>query len=365
MILFIGKQEKGFFVEEVGQLFQLETGYIVENADIKKQINKILTYQNCTYMIFDIEQYVNGAEEIADEISKISKVNNAKAIIYASGYLKTSDIIIELLACGIGNYIFATNLSMKKDQLEKCLNGYYDQNGMDELKDIEIIDKNKELESLILSADSKNIGVVGTMQRIGTTTQSVQIIKFLMLNGYTAAYIEMNTSKYVETLPHYYDECEVDKDIGRVKFNNIDMYYDANKIPEILKLNYDFYVYDYGVYDSHSFNKVSFFEKNIKIMVCGIKANELAETTKVIASSFYSDTTYIFSFVSEADRENVYTLMEERRKYTFFASYTPDLFVFGNSNIYKNFINIENKNTNEKKRKGLSKFLSGIVKNKG
>lgn len=54
------------------------------------------------------------------------------------------------------------------------------------------------------------------------------------------------------------------------------------KIADILQLGYNFYVYDYGVYNSADFNKTSFLEKNVKIFVVGSKPNELPYTTNIL-----------------------------------------------------------------------------------
>lgn len=351
MIIFVGKMDQGYFVEEYASRSNAKFKCIPENGDIKKQTNAILNTKGCQYMIFDVEQYINSSDIIAEEIYRISKVNNAKPIIYASGYLSTSEIVIECLKRQITNFIFATSPGKKNDQLEKCINGYYDVNGMEEISNIIITDEEEEINEIKKVFNFKSIAVVGTINRIGTTTQAIQILKCLLLNGYKACYVEMGNTGYVENLATFY-ESEVDEDLGKVTFENTDMYFKSEKIAEILKLGYDYYIYDYGKFEDTNFNKISFLEKDLKIIVCGVKPNEMAATTEIIGNTFYSDASYIFSFVPESEQKEILELMEDKANLSYFSQYAPDPFTYCNSDIYQKILRVENKNSDNIKSKG-------------
>lgn len=350
MIVFIGSKVKGFFVEEIAEQKGMQAVFIESSHDIRNQINMILEVQGPKFMIFDVEQYTNDAETLANELQRIRKVNNAKIIIFAEGYLPNSTMIISLLKNEFKNFIFATSLGKKKDQLEKCMNGYYDANGMEELKDIELLEEKEEIEQIKKDRGFRSIAVAGTMSRIGTTTQALQIVKFLMFNGYKAAYIQMNSTGYAQNLAEYY-ETECNDELGKVTYENTDLFYKPEKISELLKMDYDFYVYDFGVFEDTDYSKVSFLEKDIKIVVCGVKANEIIKTTAIIDNVFYADVNYIFSFVPDGDKADVYELMDEKKEKSFFSGYVPNPFQFCNSDIYSKFIEIEDRSENKRKKK--------------
>lgn len=342
-LLFIGNLENGFFVEEYAVSKKAEIKFIASNVNIKEQINQILDIKGCDYMIFDLEQYINEAYVIAEEIVRISRVNNAKPIIYAGGYQTNSSIIAALVKRDIVNFIFGVTPQVKRDQLEKCINGYYDENGMDEIKNINFVEEEEDLSELKAKHNFRTIAVTGAISRIGTTTQSIQMMKYLMLKGYRVCYIQMNTTGYVENLASFY-ESELDDEHGKVTFNSVEMFYKADKISDILKLGYDFYVYDYGVFEDTNFNKISFLEKDVKIIVCGTKPNEMEATMQLISNVFYVEAYYIFNFIPTADQEEILNLMKEQREQVFFSDYAPETFEFCNSPIYEKMLPVEDIN---------------------
>ena len=97
MIIFIGQEEKGFFAEEVAKSrLKEETVYVPEDAHIASQVNEILSYGNCSYMVFDIEQYHDEAKKLAEELKRLQNTNNAEIVILACGYSMKSEVIMQL-----------------------------------------------------------------------------------------------------------------------------------------------------------------------------------------------------------------------------------------------------------------------------
>ena len=72
------------------------------------------------------------------------------------------------------------------------------------------------------------------------------------------------------------------------------MFYRKDKIAEVLRLGYEYYIYDFGIFDSVGFSLVSYLEKNLKIRVCGIKPNEAPYITDILASLYDKDIEYFF-----------------------------------------------------------------------
>ena len=136
-MIFVGSLDKGYFAEEVCNKFNLSFDYVQEAAHISEQVNEILSYQKQDYTIFDVEQYIDEAEDVVDGIIKICNANNSKPIIFAAGYMNNSNIIVSAANKGITYFVTAVMLSDMKDQLEKCLNGYYDANGISEVEELQ------------------------------------------------------------------------------------------------------------------------------------------------------------------------------------------------------------------------------------
>ncbi|MBP2661566.1 MAG: hypothetical protein H6Q69_4598 [Firmicutes bacterium] len=83
--------------------------------------------------------------------------------------------------------------------------------------------------------ESQTIAVAGCLGRIGTTTQAMQIIKYLTLMGYRACYIEMNRHGYIDGVKELYNNIKEDRKAKRVTFEGIDMFKQEN-IAEVISL---------------------------------------------------------------------------------------------------------------------------------
>lgn len=351
MILYIGHKDKGAWISEEAFKLNADVEFISEDTDINNQVNVILASKDCTCMVFEAEQYLNDAEEIAEGIKKISAVNNAKAILYAPGHTGETTLIRAATSAGLKYFILGFTLSDQKDELFKCINGYYDVHKRQELAPEAVKEKSDVPEKALMPY--KNIALCGASSRIGTTTQALQIIKYLILNGYKAAYIQMNDHKYVELLNEWFisEQSADDKELGKITYMNVDMFYNLSKIEKILKSGYDYYVFDYGVFKDKDFNKVSFLEKDLRIFVCGAKPNELEEAYKVIESAYYNDVSYIYSFVPAEQRGDVLELMAGKAERTFFAESTFDPFKYCNSDIYSRLLPVNDISQNAKAKK--------------
>ena len=177
-------------------------------------------------------------------------------------------------------------------------------------------------------AINETIAVAGCCRRIGTTTQALQIIKYILLNGCRACYIQMNDYGFVEKIASYYTDVLEDKEMGRVTYENIDMYYNLNRLPDILNMEYEYYIYDCGVYEQDDFNKISFLEKNIKIIVGGSKVNEIEYMTNAISTTYHTDVKYIFNYIEDVKdtKNDIIELMDNLEERTYFAPYAPNSF---------------------------------------
>lgn len=352
MIIFVGSKEKGYFCEDLAAKFDQAVEYIDTDIHIVNQIPEIMNYkENCEYLVVDVEQYADDADVIIDSLMKVKEAVNTKIIIYAVAFSPKSELLSGLYSRGIRNYIFSEMLSDKKKDLTNCINGFYEQWGYESLGIYFEGEDEDNAEEITKKEKVKTIGVAGAVRRMGTTTQALQIVKYLKFNGYKAAYFEMNNHGFVKAVREFYENSQYDEMEGLTEYQNVDMYYKAERLKEVQDKDYEYIVYDYGVYSEHDFNKVSFLEKDIQIFVVGSKPDEFEKTYELIKSNFYNDVFYVFNFTAETEKKDIKELMEDKADKTFFADESKDPFTFGNSEIYKKMIPIENKSEEKKEKK--------------
>lgn len=193
----------------------------------------------------------------------------------------------------------------------------------------------------------RTIGVIGSLDRIGTTTQAIQITRFLSNIGQSVCYVQDNDSNFLDMLIKYYYDVNVDTGSECILYDGL---YLNRKKNLVYDKEYEVEVYDYGC----PVNIPSdFFEKNIRIVVCGGSPDEIDRLTAMI-SQLYSDDKiyYLFSFVANHDKQNVLDIMSERKSKCYFAPYSPDCFSQisdENADMYYDILGIEK----PKKKKGL------------
>ena len=193
----------------------------------------------------------------------------------------------------------------------------------------------------IIKKESQSIAVAGCLGRIGTTTQAIQIVKYLNLMGYRACYIEVNRNGYVDRMPESYRDIKEDRRTKRIICEQVDMFR-RQHIAEISKLGYEFLVKDYGAVSDSSFEKISYLEQDFRIMCGGIKPNEINYVYSLLLNDSYAATGYIFSFVPNANRAATVEFMEEKGDCTFFADYVPDAYTYSATanNIYRTLLKL-------------------------
>ena len=72
------------------------------------------------YIIFDIEQYVDNAEALAEEIMQIGRAKSWTVVIYAPGYDRESRIVQQLMYQGIRYFVYSGNFAEAREELEHC-----------------------------------------------------------------------------------------------------------------------------------------------------------------------------------------------------------------------------------------------------
>ena len=358
MLLYVGEKENGFYVEDIAHEYGEDveyTGYIPHVSGLAA----LLTRNSCRHIVINIDQFLDDYEAQVLEISRARNVSGANIIIQAIGYSLHSEIVQALAAQGIKNFVVAVSLSGQKEQLERSIRGT---NTILQESDPAIIQAEPEpamepaeparREQPVQTA-SRTISIAGCCHRIGATTQAIQIIKYLHLQGYTACYLEMNNNRFVEQLRRLYSVVENDEKSGKVVYRGVDMYFNKLMYPYVLKQPYDFFVYDFGSFTDERFDLTSFFEKNFQVAVCGCFPNEFESMGVAVSKTLKYDVSYIFSFCSTEEQRDILEQMEDKSRQTFFAPYTPDAFLYSSNSdpIYQKIFQIEQRHTVQKKKR--------------
>lgn len=154
MIILVGNELKmGGLSEVLQDRLNEELTYIKENINILNQENEILHIgKNINYIIYDISQYFNEAEEIINIIKRIRRVNKAKVILYVETDNPKNELVKCAVASQIKSFINANkNLSQQKDELEKIITGFYEANLREDVLAVEeeLREKNKTLNEFV------------------------------------------------------------------------------------------------------------------------------------------------------------------------------------------------------------------------
>lgn len=70
---------------------------------------------------------------------------------------------------------------------------------------------------------------------------------------------------------------------------------------------------NHGAFNSPDFNKISFLEKDTKIMILGSNPGEIQSSTELIDNIFYQNVNYIFNFTAKADQEDLLAMMGKKQ----------------------------------------------------
>lgn len=340
-ILFYGEKEKQFYFLPYAQS---------KNLDCR--CNNIVTFNIDTAAAEIIaespDELIIDADCIVDDgacASKIADIKDAigcRVIIIAPGYDMQSMLLKKFIVAGIKDFVTAPILGHARREYAAI------HEGRSTLTDEDVFKVRSEDFAKKISSDAAleeneekklmTIGVCGCIERIGTTTLALQLAKHLSLEGRKVAYLERNKSGFIAATKEAY-KCEEDEALGKISFDDIDMFYDLSLIKRIIAEGYDCLIYDYGV--STNDNIVSILEQDEIFICCGLKNKELTGTYEVLRRFLHSDGSinYCFNFVHPSLYEQTLAMMGKKRNKTMFLGYTPEMLILESDN-HNSFENI-------------------------
>lgn len=346
MILYIGNEEDAQFLNG-----QFQESIFCERASNPKDLNYAFNKakENAyNYIFIDLKSILAQSQQIIAEIQSLQEINhNAQIIVVAEGYDKRSVMIKQLEQAHIYNVINAELDGDKIQQLQEILHG----------KNIPITEIENEIPEEIepkLQNNKIKIGVVGCCNRIGTTTQCLQILQYLRLCKKKACYVELNNKHFIDSISVLYNNLEIDNGLQKIRCNRIDFFKDFKVSNEYIDENYEYVVFDYGQVDD--FNITSFLEKDIQIVIGGFSSTEIQSMMRIFENKLMSNKTkWIFSFIADNMKDEIKSSMLQFEDQTYFAPYQPDMF-FLNPNkceIYEQILSLTPPVENKKKKKGF------------
>lgn len=349
----------------------------INEYNLKKFLETELRNLNgVDYLIIDLQAIINTTpeNEIASSIELIRRMYNVRIIILAEGYKEGNVLLGRIFNLGIYNIVTARNDVMFAEEIERVFSeeGMTFGNAMKyKISDsMLVINKTTKVvkENIKRAKQTVTIGIAGTEKHIGATTVAINIVKYLSeLTNVTACYIENNNHNSIyslvedESLQTVYNEV-----LKKITYEGIDLYERPENLADILKFEYEFYVFDFGNFEEMSKEEISsFLTRDLKIIVSGNKTweiSKLIETFMIIGEDINSY--LIFNFVrnenKETFKESLGKFWKERAS---FSEFVPEPFIVGNRKFYETILKdyLLNTNIEEVKEK---KGIFNILKNK-
>lgn len=346
-VIYFGRKEDGYFVEETAHQYGCEvicSGYVASGNTI---LERTLS-DNYEYAVIDVKDTLISPAEMYEIIRQIKiACPDIKIAMIGAGMSMTMAIIQASIEAGVDNLILSTYPTQIMSDCATFLEG---KSNIDEKK-TELNQPTHTIKTqpfVKINIERKTIGVAGGLGRTGTTTQAMQLCKYLQLKGKKVCYVEMNNNGFVDMVRTIFSEGVEENNIqGYITYGGVDMYAKGDNIDEILNYNYEYYVCDYGAYNSSDFLKTSYFEKNIKIMVLDVSPLALTIFPSFLDDLYPKKINYIFNLVPDKNIDDVYEMMEDRAKDTYIAGVSADMWNLNveNKKIYEKIIPITDEST--------------------
>lgn len=303
------------------------------------------------YLVLDLQAITDttSEDEIISSVELIRRMYNVRIIILAEGYKEGNVLLGRLFNLGIYNIVTANNDKKFLDEIERVfsIEGMTFGNAMKYKVNDNMIVINKTTkvvkENIKRAKQTITIGIAGTERHIGATTVAINIVKYLSeLTNITACYIENNNHNSIyslvedESIQSNYNEY-----LKKITYQGIDLYQRPENLADILKFEYEFYVFDFGNFEEMTKEEISsFLTRDLKIIVSGNKAweiNKLIETFMIIGED--SNSYLMFNFVRSEDREKFKeSLGKFWKERATFSEIVPEPFVVGNKSFYEKIL---------------------------
>lgn len=348
-LIYVGNQEYGAyaFAEEAQQ-----RGWAFCQKQNESELwfledwTQELIREAADWYILDLSAFLDTEPALRESIQALRQESGAEVLLYAPGFPPDSSLLRSLHSQGCAIVTEAENLGRIRQQFAACVpeRGHTQERKAHEVRVREQESFWEEREPAQMDANPQRIpemgqppcpaplriAVVGSQSRIGTTTAALQLTSWLnQQEARCAAYLEYNRSGYTASLQALC-RCETeDRHMQSVRYQNMDLYQNPERISEILQRGYRYLVYDYGALHTVR-DRASLYEKDHILLVAGAKPGELEQATEAIRELFSQrHAWYLFNFLfTQEEQRSIRDLQEHLNQKTFFLAPASDPFVF-------------------------------------
>lgn len=312
MIIFIGKTEDLYLIDD---LIEQESHEVVNDiCDINIIVNR---YKNATHysqIIINVDLFYNSATEIANALFLLKSANNTNIVVIAQGYDVGDELLSELVANGIYNFVLSFDKTASHSEMEDCINGI-DLDTVRHYINVETLEQKSLFRLKKATFKTITIGVCGVCNRIGTTTQALRLAKWIEDSGHTVCYCEQNSNGHIEVIKNIYPDAKYRG--GYIEYQGLHLYYKSKPSPTA----YNYIIYDYGT-DISQLDSC-----DLKLIIAGCTAWEMMFLSQAITKlENMNSVSYVFSFISQSEKDDILDFMDTKWSTTYFAEYSPDMF---------------------------------------
>ncbi len=299
---------------------------------VKKMVGNFLLKQFVVYdmrsfahftdVVLDRPAFGDTDEEFAQAIEEFLTMYSARVTVICEGLTQADPLFQALLDSGVGNIVCDTEIREIQQEIRECLS---DQ-GMTRYAAKERPARAGGQE--YFRFDCKNVAVVGSQPRIGTTTAAVGLCTWLARVGASVCYVEAHADGHLAALARGY-EMEAEEDgwqFEGVHYRNTEPKEEVN-----------FVVYDLG--SGITEGKRLLERADIRLLVCGTKPYELGFTVRLQASLMGAHAHLLCPFVAEGMKDDLAEALQNDYHKVMFSEYQPELTDSDcNGKQYKNLI---------------------------
>ncbi len=266
--------------------------YIHTKYSGKYDLNKMLKQmingsEDIDYILVDTSACKNTFQEIINAIKYYQNIiRDITFIIYTD--IENKKFVLKLIENNIFNIVTSKNFDKARKELQLCLDGFMTESYVNELLGISLIKPNK----IEFKDKTRSIGVVGPMERVGTTTLAINLASFISSCNGKVLYIDVqgDTVKYIA------QEYNIKEDSGIYKYSNI-LHLQERGIQNSNR--YNCYVYDFGVVSDMLIQALN--EMDIIVLVTTNKLYEMELINK--AKDFFNNNNLSYNKITNLTQE--------------------------------------------------------------
>ncbi|SKC77576.1 hypothetical protein [Maledivibacter halophilus] len=291
MILYLSSKENINVLDFINDEEEVILKKYVGEYDLMSFLSKsIQRLGHIEIIVIDLSCIANSDEEIINSIKIFRKCNPSRVVFYMDKI--NESLVHELIGLGIFDIITEQEVTALKEEIKMSLF-----EGMSESyvkKKFGLLCDEAESISFDFKEKQIPIGVVGTQNRVGTTTIAMEFAAYLNSIGANVSYVEANESGHLQLIAEHYKMKKID-DGYRYKgiaFEGINSSNDTA---------FDFIIYDLGVLDNRTMK--GFLNCNIRVLCAGNKPHEtfyLYEVKEKLVDIKYST---IINYLHELNNE--------------------------------------------------------------